>query len=149
VRRAAALGYQAIAITDECSLAGIVRAHVAAREAGIKLLVGSELVLEDGLRLLLLATGREGYGNLCSLLTRARRAAEKGSYFVQREDLEHNQQGCLALLIPNPRAIEEVEPNAQWLSQHFKQRCWIAVELYRSFNDARVLAELRRIGAAC
>lgn len=149
VRRAAALGYQSIAITDECSLAGIVRAHVAAKEAGIKLLVGSELVLDDGLHLVLLAADQNAYGNLCRLLTRARRTAAKGAYFVQRAGLEHDLEGCLALLIPDPRALDAVEPHAQWLRQHFKGRCWIAVELYRSFNDARLLAELRRIGQSC
>ena len=149
VKRAAALGYRAIAITDECSLAGIVRAHVAAREAGIKLLVGSELILDDGLRLVLLAMNRDGYGNLCQLMTHARRAAEKGSYFVQRQDLEQDLSGCLAILIPDPRSLERTEADGRWLRHHFSGRCWIAVELYRSFNDARMLAELRRISAAC
>ena len=149
VKRAAALGYQAIAITDECSLAGIVRAHVAAKEAGIKLLAGSELVLEDGLRLVLLATNREGYGNLCELLTAARRAAVKGSYAIARKDLEQGLSGCLALLVPDAHNLEKTETQVSWLHQHFSGRCWIAVELYRSFNDARILAELRRIGADC
>ena len=149
VRRAAALGYQAIAITDECSLAGIVRAHVAAKEVGIKLLVGSELVLDDGMRIVLLASDYNAYGNLCRLLTRARRTADKGTYLVRRADLEHDLEGCLALLIPDPRALHEVESQAQWLRQHFRGRCWIAVQLYRSFNDARLLAELRRIAQAC
>src|SRR5690606_34783068 len=58
-------------------------------------------------------------------------------------------EGCLALLIPDPRALHEVESQAQWLRQHFRGRCWIAVQLYRSFNDARLLAELRRIAQAC
>ena len=58
VLRAAQLGYSAIAITDECSLAGVVRAHTAARECGLALVIGSEFTLEDGLRLVLLATDR-------------------------------------------------------------------------------------------
>src|SRR3990172_3379849 len=77
VATAAALGYTALAITDEASVAGVVRAHVAARGRSIKLIVGSEVRLTDGLRLVLLATDREGYGDLCELLTRGRRSADK------------------------------------------------------------------------
>lgn len=80
VERAAALGYAALAITDECSVAGVVRAHVAARKLGLKLIVGTELRLDDGLRLVLLAASRDGYGGICQLITRGRRAAPKGSY---------------------------------------------------------------------
>ena len=78
VERAAKLGYAALAITDECSVAGVVRAHVAAREHGLKLIVGAEFRLEDGLRCVLLARDRAGYGRLCRLITRGRRAAAKG-----------------------------------------------------------------------
>ncbi len=86
VERAAQLGYAALAITDECSVAGAVRAHLAAREHGLQLIVGSEFQLEDGLRLVLLATSRRGYGQLCRLITRARRAAPKGRYVLRRRD---------------------------------------------------------------
>src|SRR5574341_631630 len=80
VARAQELGYAALAITDECSLAGIVRAHVAAKEHQLKLIAGAEFRLADGPRLVLLATDRESYGDLAALITRGRRAAEKGSY---------------------------------------------------------------------
>ncbi|NBS60077.1 MAG: PHP domain-containing protein, partial [Betaproteobacteria bacterium] len=86
VERAHALGYAALAVTDECSLAGIVRAHVAAKALGLKLIVGSEVALEGGPRLVLLATDREGYGNLCELITAGRRRAKKGTYRLSRAD---------------------------------------------------------------
>jgi len=86
VERAAELGYAALAITDECSVAGVVRAHGAAREHGLKLLIGSELRIDDGPRLVLLACNRRGYGQLCRLITRGRRAAGKGSYRLVRAD---------------------------------------------------------------
>ena len=86
VERAAELGYAALAVTDECSVAGAVRAHGAARERGLKLLVGSELRIDDGPRLVLLACNRRGYGQLCRLITRGRRAAGKGSYRLVRAD---------------------------------------------------------------
>src|SRR5690606_32980799 len=78
--RAAHCGYEALAITDECSLAGIVRARDAARVAGVKLVVGAEFRLECGMRLVLLVEDRAGYSQLCRVITTARRAAEKGHY---------------------------------------------------------------------
>ena len=100
VLEAAKLGYAAIALTDECSLAGIVRAHLAAREGGIRLIVGAEVRFSDGPKLVLLATDRPSYGRLSALITRGRRAAEKGDYQLARADLDGDLDGCLALLIP-------------------------------------------------
>ena len=80
IERAAALEYTALAITDECSLAGIVRAHEQAKKHAFKLLIGSEFRLTDGPALVLLATDRGAYGNLSELITLARRRAPKGSY---------------------------------------------------------------------
>ncbi|HMW78169.1 MAG TPA: PHP domain-containing protein, partial [Rhodocyclaceae bacterium] len=78
VARAVAQGYAALALTDECSLAGVVRGHLAAKAAGLKFIVGSEVVLADGLKLVLLACNRAGYGNLSALITLGRRRAGKG-----------------------------------------------------------------------
>src|SRR6188474_343081 len=86
VNRAAGLGYAALALTDECSVAGVVRAHVAARDHGLPLIVGSEFRIADGPKLVLLATNRRGYAQLCRLITRGRRAAAKGSYRLQCSD---------------------------------------------------------------
>ena len=77
VERAAELGLAALAVTDRNSLAGVVRAHVAAREHGLRLIIGSELRLDDGPRLVLLACSRRGYGQLCRLITRGRRAVAR------------------------------------------------------------------------
>ena len=85
--RAVAQGYAALALTDECSLAGVVRAHQAAQRAGLKLIVGSEMTAGDGLKLVFLAQNRDGYGNLSALVTLARRRAGKGAYTLQRHDL--------------------------------------------------------------
>src|SRR5262245_41167839 len=78
VYRAAELGYQALAITDRNSVAGVVRAHVAAKEAQLKLLIGTELTPDDAPAVVLLATDRAAYGRLCRLLTLGRRSAPKG-----------------------------------------------------------------------
>ncbi len=99
VKRATELGYSALAITDECSLAGIVRAHVAAKARGLPLIVGTEVRLDDGPKLVLLACDREAYGNLSELITTGRRRSAKGRYSLSRADLEEGLPGCLALLI--------------------------------------------------
>src|SRR3954471_13117566 len=88
VQRAAGLGYSALAITDECSVAGAVRAHMAAKEVGLPLIIGSEIALADGPRLVLLATGRKGYGRLSALITLGRTRADKGAYQLSCADLD-------------------------------------------------------------
>ena len=87
VERAAQLGYAALAITDECSLAGIVKAHVAAKEHGLKLLVGSEFNLEEGIRLVALAPSRAAYSELSGLISLARRRSPKGEYRAALRDV--------------------------------------------------------------
>jgi DNA polymerase III alpha subunit len=100
VARAQELGYSALAITDECSFAGVVRAHVAAKQHGLKLIIGTEVQIDDGPKLVLLATNRESYGHISALITRARGRAAKGRYCVTLADLEQNLDHCLVLLVP-------------------------------------------------
>jgi error-prone DNA polymerase len=152
VERAVALHYSALAITDECSLAGIVRAHVQAKEAGLQLLVGSEFTTTEGMRLVLLATNREGYGNLCELITLARMRADKGSYRLVRTDLCEAPEAlhlggmpdCLALYLPCPEAsLATLTADALWFAATFAGRAWIAVELLHRMNDDLLLERLR------
>ena len=84
VSRAAALGYLALALTDECSVAGAARAHVAAKGISLPLVIGSEIRLRDGPKFVALATNREGYGELSMLVTRGRTGSKKGSYSLGR-----------------------------------------------------------------
>ena len=105
VRAASELGYRAIAITDECSVAGVVRAHQEARKLDIKLIVGSEFRIGDGeeeepTRLVVLAPDRSAYGQLSTLITVARRRAPKGEYSLEISDLERVRD-CLAIWIPD------------------------------------------------
>lgn len=100
VERAQALGYAALALTDECSLTGVVRAHLAARDAGLPLVIGSEFTLADGLKLVLYATDRATYGDLAQLITRGRRNAVKGTYALTRADVAALAPRCLALWLP-------------------------------------------------
>ena len=87
VARAVGLGYTALAVTDECSFAGSVRAHLAARGTALRLIHGTELQLACGMKLVLLAQNRAGYGNLSAVVPLGRRRAEKGGYQLTRNDL--------------------------------------------------------------
>jgi error-prone DNA polymerase len=139
VERARKLGYAALALTDECSLAGVVRAHAAARGAGLPLVVGSEFMLADGLRFVALAESRAGYGALCRLITRGRRRAPKGRYELTRTDLDGGLPDCLALWLPGAAPREE---EGAWLRERFRGRLWLAVELLSTGADRA------RLGAA-
>ncbi|MDH3860571.1 MAG: error-prone DNA polymerase [Gammaproteobacteria bacterium] len=145
VETAAELGYEALAITDECSMSGVVRAHAAAKECGLKkLIIGSELRLRSGRRLVALARNKAGYASLCRLITTARRAAEKGSYELARLDFEEGLSGCLVLWVPDRQLTLDVEDH--WLRETFRDRLWIAVELLADGRQREQLARLREEG---
>ena len=143
--RAAKLGYDALAIADECTFAGVVRAHEAAKRFGVKLVVGTEVQPEDGPRLVLLAADHDGYTALCRMITKARRAARKGTYRLERADLEALGGGVFALLLPrmrHARADPADRDDAQWLHRVFGERARLAVELHRGAHDDARLAAL-------
>ena len=145
VARAAELGYAALALTDECSFAGVVRAHQEAKRQGLKLIIGTEIRLDDGPRLVLLARNRRGYGQLCRLVTRGRRRTEKGSYELRRADLEQGLDDCLALLLL-PRQGEETAVG--WFRAHFAGRGWLALALLRDARDQVLLERAWELSAA-
>jgi len=140
--RARQLGYAALAITDECSLAGIVRALEASEAQGLPLIVGSEIRFEEGPKLVLLCETQDGYARLCELITRGRRAADKGRYRLQLEALEAIGSNGLLALWPSPRVTD-----LRRLQALFPHRLWLAVELHRTGDDAERLAALQRLGA--
>jgi error-prone DNA polymerase len=153
VARAAQLGYAAIAITDECSVAGVVRAHEEAKrqaEAGnaIALIIGSEFTLDEGCcpRLVLLAHDREGYAQLCEIITRARLRSEKGAYRATADDFAGTTPNCSALLIPRrDDAFETLLAQAQWLQRTFGECAAIAVELLLYADDSLLVEHLDEI----
>ena len=91
VAQAAKLGYRALAITDECSLAGVVKAHSAASTCQLKLIIGSVFVLAEGIRLLLLAPDLAAYRQISALITRARLRRPKGQYHIELADFWREQ----------------------------------------------------------
>ena len=145
VETAAKLGYSAIAITDECSLSGIVRAHMAAKASGIKLIVGAEFRLASGRKFVVLARNRRGYAALCRLITMTRRAAEKGSYTpLTRQCFEDGLPDCLVLWVPDAYCVLDAEDH--WIRETFRDRLWIAVELLADGRQAERLQRLAAIG---
>ncbi|HEX5612409.1 MAG TPA: PHP domain-containing protein, partial [Burkholderiales bacterium] len=140
VERAAALGYAALAIADECSFAGLVRAHVAAKRHQLKLIAGTELRLGDGSKAVLLATDRRSYGAIASVITTARRRGRKGAYSLAPAELEALRDSEALLLLAPGKGIGSVPI--------FPGRTWIAVELHGGPNDKARLAELRELSAS-
>ncbi len=166
VRQALALGYGGLAITDECSVAGVVRAHLALREArqaklpgadDFKLLIGSEFQVHHKVhgdapfKLMAIACHRLGYGLLCAFITRLRRAGEgKGHAPLYRDDIQPESLGdCLVLMAPDRRQPQAaIEAHARWLRLHFAGRCWLVLELNNALDDAVWLKMMRAISLA-
>ena len=145
VHKASELRYEALAITDECSVSGIVRAHVATKDYGLKkLIIGSEFRLADRLKLVALAQNRKGYARLCQLITEGRRAAEKGSYKLQPEAFDDGLPDCLMLWVPDNRLLLDDED--RWILQAFRDRLWIAVELLADGLARERIERLQSLG---
>ncbi len=165
VQRAAELGYQALALADECSVAGVVRAHEEARRTGLHFIVGSRLHLRhpDGqgdLSLLVLCCNRAGYGDLCELITLARRRRPKGQYHLQRSDFTlpvpdglsaqwQGLDGCLIVWLPEfrPHTTHEeasLHEAACWLRQTFGQRLYGGVVRWHGAGESAWLPAWRQ-----
>lgn len=151
VERAIKLDYRALAITDECSLAGVARAHAAAKYTGLHLIIGAHFKLEDieapenNVHLIALAQNREGYGNLSEMITLGRCRATKGSYLLTPRDfvtppsgLEHlsGLPDCLLILVPAyPAESKALLKQAKWVKQNFPGRAWIGLNLLVQIAD--------------
>lgn len=153
--RATALGYRALAITDICSVAGIPRAWAALKDSPVRLITGSWFELADTPadsarpRFVLLARNRRGYGQLCRLITSARRRARKGRYQLTCHDLEsHSLEDCLCLWLP-PDCDEADAGQAlacgRWLQQRFREHLWIAASRTLEAGEAGKLARIREL----
>jgi error-prone DNA polymerase len=142
--RARQQGYQALAITDECTLSGIVRAWQAAKEVDLALIIGSEMRIENGPKLVLLVESLEGYQHLCRLITIARRRAEKGHYRLLQEDFTDPVPGLLALWVAEE---SNTQAHIHWLRTTFGKQLWMALELHCSQDDERLLEQRLNLAA--
>jgi len=150
VAQAKHLNYRGLALTDECSLAGVVRAHIAAKQHGLPLIIGTELNCSDGLKLVVLAIDRASYGAMSRLISRARRASPKGSYALARIDLENALPGCVIIWLPrsDTPSAQRQEADGRWLRERFAGRLWLGVELLTGGFDLRHLQLLDALGEA-
>ena len=156
VERAAALGYSAIAITDECSVAGVVRAHGEAKKHGLQLLPGAEFLVQCQpptllpFRLVVLPHNAEGWGNLCELITQAKAAGdllEKGSYLVTLDTDLSILKHCEVIFCLPQGAIntEAARVCIDWARDLFNTHLWLAVELLQVIDDALRLQQLQAL----
>ena len=176
VERAAELGYAALAVTDRNSLAGVVRAHAAAKQLGMKLVIGGEITPSDTPPLVLWPTDRAAYGRLARLITLGRRRAEKGQCRLTLDDVAGHTEGMMAgvcgeqypvpstqssvpsahrkssfiphpsSLIPHPSSLISHPPLAA-CRDIFPGRCWLLAELHYRGNDQQRLDRLAALAA--
>ena len=147
VAQAHRLGYAGMAVTDRNSLAGAVRTHVAAKEAGLKLVIGAEVTMVDSSPVLLWAMNRDGYGRLCQLLTRGRRQAPKGECRLAFADVAEHARGLLDRRVTTSGDGELTTELARW-KEVFLDRTYAVAELHRGLGDERRLNEWQRAATA-
>ena len=128
VRRSGELEYAAVAITDRNSLAGVVRAHGAAKDLGVKLLIGAEITPDDAPPVVLLATDRAAYGRLARLITRGRRRAEKGECRIGFDDVAEYAEGLIAAVVEGGKGLGSYR-------DVFGDRCYLLGELHHGPDD--------------
>ncbi|MBV9836198.1 MAG: error-prone DNA polymerase [Alphaproteobacteria bacterium] len=151
VGQAADLGLTAIGITDRCTLAGVVQAHVAARHVNnqggsIKLLIGSRIDTRDGLSLLLYPTDLAAYSRLTQLLTLGNSIAPKGQCHLMRDDLAQYAKGLIAIVLP-PRDLDDpgFPHKLRFLSDIYRRRCYLAASVSARGDDTQRLAAIEML----
>ncbi|GAB5415596.1 MAG: error-prone DNA polymerase [Congregibacter sp.] len=145
VAQAAANGYRGIAITDECSLAGVVKAHVAAKEHGIDLLIGSEFLLSEGVCLVAIAPSRAAYAELSGLISLGRRRSPKGEYQLALRDIIFHLKRCLIVWLPR----EDNDANRAYgsqLARLCRERVWLGVHYLLGNDEQRRYQNLLNLG---
>jgi error-prone DNA polymerase len=151
VEQAAALGYEAMGVTDRNTLAGIVRAHVAAKSVGIRLLVASRLNLIDGPELLVYPRNVWGYSQLSGLLTKGNLRAEKGECHLYKADLYQELKDVTLIVLPPVRlnAAFDFDPlfekQLREYSAVFKNKLYLAISRRYLGDDAKQLFRLSEL----
>ncbi len=145
VQRAADLRYAALAITDRHSLAGVVRAHAAAKPLGCQLLIGAEVTPQDGSSAVLLAMNRTGYGRLARLLTVGKRRAPKGECHLAFADVAHHSENLLACVLLNTNQPERQADELHRWRDTFGDRCMVLAQLHRGPHDDWLLTRFQQV----
>jgi error-prone DNA polymerase len=144
--QAALLGIEALAIVDRNSLAGIVRAHEAAKTTGVRLIVGCRLDLDDGVSVLVYPTDRPAYARLCRLLSLGKKRGGKAKCRLDWSDLVAYGEGQIAMLIPG-EADETCALHLRRLREVFAERAFMTLTLRRRPNDQLRLHGLPNLAA--
>ena len=144
--QATKLGINALGVVDRHSLAGIVKAHLAAKDSGVRLVAGCRLDLTDGTAILVYPRDRAAYGRLCRLLTLGKSRAGKGACTLTWEDLVSFGEGLIAVLIPD-QADTTLQARLERLRSDFTDRSYMAFTLRRRPNDAIRLQALSELAA--
>ncbi|MGE8424712.1 MAG: PHP domain-containing protein, partial [Sphingobacterium siyangense] len=152
IEQAARLGYNSVAVTDRNSLAGIVRAHMAAKKAGIRLIPACRLDLQDGPSLLAYPTDKEAYGRLSTLLTVGNLRTEKGRCELYKNDVFQYAEGIVFIICPPEKLVVGFELEQSFIA--FVQECQQRLQgclnlgikkLYRG-DDAKLLFRINQLG---
>jgi error-prone DNA polymerase len=143
---AAKLGVEALAVTDRNSLAGIVRAHEAAKATGVRLIVGCRLDLTDGMSVLVYPADRPAYARLCRLLSLGKKRGGKAQCRLDWSDVAADSEGLIAVLVPD-EADETCALHLHRLREVFGDRVNLALTLRRRPNDSLRLHELSNLAA--
>jgi error-prone DNA polymerase len=145
--QAATMGIEALGVVDRNSLAGIVRAHEAAKTTGIRLVVGCRLDLADGMSMLVYPTDRPAYARLCRLLSLGKGRAGKANCHLEWPDLVAYGEGLIVVLIPDG-ADATCAMRLRRLREVFGDRAYMALTLRRRPNDQLRLWELSNMATA-
>ncbi len=156
VERAKLLGYKSLAITDECSMAGVVRAHMEAKDQSLHLIIGTQLKIdcyESSFNLILLARNRKGYGQLCELITHARSTSRQRDYAADMTLLREaslHPDNVVAIVAPyrdafTTASFESIYASVKRTQKLFDGRCWLAVELLHRMDDDLWFHKLREV----
>ncbi|NDW06298.1 error-prone DNA polymerase [Jiella pacifica] len=143
---AALMGIEALAIADRNSLAGMVRAHEAAKATGVRLIVGCRLDLADSLPVLVYPTDLPAYSRLCRLLSLGKARAGKAKCHLEWADLEDHRDGLIAVLLPGS-ADADCARQAERLAATFGDRAYMALTLFRRPGDRLRLHALSDLAA--
>ena len=144
---AAAMGVEAIAIVDRNSLAGVVRAHEAAKATGVRLIVGCRLDLSDGVSALAYPTDRPAYSRLCRLLSLGKKRGGKGKCDLVWDDLVAYGEGLVVVFVPDA-ADDHCALRLRRLREAFGDRAYMALSLRRRPNDQLRLFELSNLATS-
>lgn len=144
VQQARQLDYRALAITDDGTLAGVAKAHIAAKQAGLPLILGARLKLREGIAVLVWVQNRTGYASLSQLISRGRCAADKGKYDLGLPDLLSKAPGLFVGLVPHGWSTKQLATMAPALRDAFADRAHLVVDLVKGPNDAILLSRLHQ-----